>query len=560
MEVNKRRSSIASSESKRKSPKACIPCRKRKVKCDGNSPCDRCLKTDCECKFDKIPVKKEVTAESHKAKLKRLKERLDELSTIIDHTTTPPSASLSLSNQLNSSQKVKLWVTETGQGCYIPDNHLRIDRLPSGSNWERMMEEIEPKHNINEPPPIIRQHLLNIYFQYIDTLLPILHKPSFYHQLNNHEPVSSILLNAIYCVSSRWDMNTPIRDGEPRGWCYYEAAVKLLDQEYEPQLSTVQALLLLLKYNEHVRRRGFLWRTSYYFQMIVRMCKDLGLQRKIVVTSSTSPKILIELEKRKRTFWAVYCYDVMMSIENGVPFHFNLDKESHVDDPQVLMDEVNDQEKIIHFILLTKIIRCQAQITQFLHQKLDSQWAVKNMLTNWKEEETFEALTNHLKESIGILTSYTSFPEENDMSYAACFLYLASCFATISLHRPFAFQNTPTSSPHTGHCAEAAFNIRRIMGLVFRCEALEDMYCSIRGIHQIMHYVSAAITVFKEGGYESELRDLMQIALYLSSTSPVIEMNNKISTMQQSSTSFGFQPNPTLLSLLYTDDDPIPNI
>jgi hypothetical protein len=63
------------------------------------------LKTDCECKFDKIPVKKEVTAESHKAKLKRLKERLDELSTIIDHTTTPPSASLSLSNQLNSSQK-----------------------------------------------------------------------------------------------------------------------------------------------------------------------------------------------------------------------------------------------------------------------------------------------------------------------------------------------------------------------------------------------------------------------------------------------------------------------
>ncbi|KAG1141429.1 hypothetical protein G6F36_015697 [Rhizopus arrhizus] len=118
------------------------------------------------------------------------------------------------------------------------------------------------------------------------------------------------------------------------------------------------------------------------------MCKDLGLQRKIVVASNTSPKIMIELEKRKRTFWAVYCYDVMMSIENGVPFHFQLDKESHVDDPQVLMDEVNDQEKIIHFILLTKIIRCQAQITQFLHQKLDAQWAVKNMLTHWKEEET----------------------------------------------------------------------------------------------------------------------------------------------------------------------------
>lgn len=205
-------------------------------------------------------------------------------------------------------------VSTIGHASYIPDSCLRIDRVPTAysldENMDIILKELQPKPEIYNSEPI-QEHLLDIYFQYIDPLLPILHKPSFYHQVKSHQPVSSLLLNAIYCVSSRWDMSIPVREDEPRGWNYYQLAINLLNQQKEPQLSTVQALLLLLKYNEHVRRPGFVWRMRYYFQMIVRMCKDLGLQRDIMFNTS-SPSVMIELEKRKRTFWAVYCYDVMM--------------------------------------------------------------------------------------------------------------------------------------------------------------------------------------------------------------------------------------------------------
>ncbi|KAG1175355.1 hypothetical protein G6F70_004247 [Rhizopus microsporus] len=513
---SKRRSSVGS-ESKRKSPRACIPCRKRKVKCDGQSPCDRCVKANSACAFDKPPSKKESiksTTESHTVKLKKLEQKLTQLSAVID--TEVPEPPLFPNSGPSKSE---------GHASYIPDSCLRIDRVPTAFNLDENMDiilkELQPKPEIYNSEPI-QEHLLDIYFQYIDPLLPILHKPSFYHQVKSHQPVSSLLLNAIYCVSSRWDMSIPVREDEPRGWNYYQLATNLLNQQKEPQLTTVQALLLLLKYNEHVRRPGFVWRMRYYFQMIVRMCKDLGLQRDIMFNTS-SPSVMIELEKRKRTFWAVYCYDVMMSIENGTPFHFNI-KEYPIDNPYVLSDEANEHEKIMHFILLTKLMCCQAEIIDFLRRKLDPQFTVTNMITDWREEEAFNQLTGHLKTAIGMVTSITKFPTEDNMCYAVCFLYLAACFATISLHRPFAFQITDHSSPHTGHCTEAAFNIKHIIELILRCEAIEDMYCSIRGIQQVVHYLSAAVTVFREAGLEHEFNILLEITKKLAAISPVTEL------------------------------------
>lgn len=150
--------------------------------------------------------------------------------------------------------------------------------------------------------PIIYENLLQLYFEFVDPVIPILHKQSFYYEMNH----SNLLLHAMYCVSSRWDLSVPSNGNEPRGWYFYQTAINLLEQEEEANLSTIQAIFLLLKYNEHVRRPGFIWRTRYYFQMIIRMCKDLDLSKDNVAYS------IIEIEKRKRTFWAIFSYDVMM--------------------------------------------------------------------------------------------------------------------------------------------------------------------------------------------------------------------------------------------------------
>ncbi|KAI8076047.1 hypothetical protein BDF21DRAFT_342789 [Thamnidium elegans] len=300
------------------------------------------------------------------------------------------------------------------------------------------------------------------------------------------------------------------------------------------------------------------------------MCKDLGLPREIICTSSN---MFIEIEKRKRTFWAVYCYDVMMSIENGTTPNFST-ADCSLDIPHVLADEAQEHEKIMHFILLTKIMRNQSDIIDFLYRKHN-----KPTLNN-NTAKPFDQLTNELKATIGLITSTTKFPKKENMCYTICFLYLASCFATILLHRPFAlFQQqsiSPTTRSHQSHCTEAATRIKLITELILECDAFEDMYCSIRGIQQIVHYLSAAITIFKEGNFEQELQNTLKLTQTLASISPATEVvgqRQKIETCVKRKSlhlpdnvamNYGLQQqtmNTTHYdNQLYTTTSPLPNI
>ncbi|RCH78539.1 hypothetical protein CU098_001969, partial [Rhizopus stolonifer] len=370
---------------------------------------------------------------------------------------------------------------------------------------------------LNEP---IQQHLLKIYFQFIDPVIPVLHKPSFLHQLNTKR-VSRLLLNAMYCVSSRWDLvGVPQVEDEPRGWKYYQKAISLLEAQREAQLSTIQAIFLMLKYNEHVRRPGFMWRTRYYFQTVVRMCKDLGLARDI----TTIP--VVELECRKRTFWAAYCYDTMMrqAIENTRNYLLTtLLMPCSIDFPNILTDEAHESEKILHFILLSKIMRNQADIIQFLRCKHQKQLAI-----DWDEQNTYQKLFNELSTTVSLITSTTKSPRKENICYAVCFLYLSYNSAIILLCRPY----------DLNQCIEPALTIKNIVELILECNAFEDMYCSLRGIQQIVYYLSAAITVFKERSIEREYQITLQLAQKLASISPATEItgsqkNNRYFVQQQ---------------------------
>lgn len=169
-------------------------------------------------------------------------------------------------------------------------------------------------------------------------------------------------------------------------------------------------------------------------------------------------------------------------------------------------------------------MRNQSDIVDFLHRKY-----------NDRQGKSFDQLTSELKITINLITSTTKFPQKETMCYTTCFLYLASCFATILLHRPFALFHqqqqqqqqdnvSPITRSHQSHCTEAAIRIKLITELILECNAFEDMYCSIRGIQQIIHYLSAAITIFKEGHFEQDLQMTMRLTQTLASISPATEV------------------------------------
>lgn len=118
----------------------------------------------------------------------------------------------------------------------------------------------------------------------------------------------------MYAVASRFipnNTNTTTTNNDPPGWSYYKTAFGLIDTYSDvPRLTTVQALLLLAKYHEHIQRPGFFWRTKFFIQLAVNMSLSLGLSKE--PNLHTEPSWKHEFETRRRTFWALYTYDVLM--------------------------------------------------------------------------------------------------------------------------------------------------------------------------------------------------------------------------------------------------------
>jgi hypothetical protein len=156
----------------------------------------------------------------------------------------------------------------------------------------------------------LHHDLLATYFTHVQPYFPMIHKASFVHHIHDTSP---LLLNAMYAVAQQWvsiDSAAAKSTQAPPGLKYYQDAISLVELYTDaPRLSTIQGLLLIIKYNELVQRPGFFRRTRFYFDLVVRMCKDLGLPRALPPTCQVHPVLA---EQRRRIFWAAYIYDLLM--------------------------------------------------------------------------------------------------------------------------------------------------------------------------------------------------------------------------------------------------------
>lgn len=158
----------------------------------------------------------------------------------------------------------------------------------------------------------MKTNLIQLYFQYVHPSIPFLHRSIL--SKSEKESPSLLLLNAIYAVSSRftkYDKRFKQQEEDqdnPPGWSYYKMALSLIDLYADrPRLSTIQALLLMAKYNEHVYKSGFFWRTKHFIQLAVKMSTDMGLTKEEPFSACN-----YNSEMKRRTFWAVYTYEVLM--------------------------------------------------------------------------------------------------------------------------------------------------------------------------------------------------------------------------------------------------------
>jgi hypothetical protein len=114
----------------------------------------------------------------------------------------------------------------------------------------KITQKKTPPDTLDLPPKDLSEHLIKLYFTHFYPLLPMFYKRRLVSSFTPLEPISPLLLNAIYAVASRVTPDERVRSDtsspDTAGDVFFERAKCLLDDYYDtPRISTVQALLLM---------------------------------------------------------------------------------------------------------------------------------------------------------------------------------------------------------------------------------------------------------------------------------------------------------------------------
>ncbi|KAL2158032.1 hypothetical protein VTH06DRAFT_4842 [Thermothelomyces fergusii] len=135
-----------------------------------------------------------------------------------------------------------------------------------------------PGSKIRIPPELMPSddtvlHYLDLYFVNAHPYVPVLDKSHFYHQWHNsRESISPLLLEAVFAIAGR------LADEPAQGQQWLALASRHADSFMDvPRLSTLQALMILLKARESAPKKGYYYRSWMSIVQCVQLGKDLGL-------------------------------------------------------------------------------------------------------------------------------------------------------------------------------------------------------------------------------------------------------------------------------------------
>ncbi|KAI1003466.1 hypothetical protein K3495_g4741 [Podosphaera aphanis] len=310
---------------------SCVSCRKRKLKCDRVKPkCGTCTRLRHECEY---PERRRNLG-SKRRNIKELEARLAQVET-----------------QLVAESKSSL---NTGLGSRIDPNWNQMgmdvnvdlpsaglmtsyETIPPGLGFPQVaapsisMENVFPGELISLglqeplPPSGMMDELYEIYFEKFHPTMPIIHRTRFHTSLNlgpaSRPPVC--LSYAMWTLAA--SLSTKYLACEE---VFYERARRYIEMaemkghgESFVSLQYAQTWGLICNYEA---RKMYFTRSWMSTGQMVRMVQMLGLWRLDHDESSAKeslqpPKDWVELEERRRTFWAAFYSDRFVSSGSGWP-------------------------------------------------------------------------------------------------------------------------------------------------------------------------------------------------------------------------------------------------
>ncbi|ORX94520.1 hypothetical protein BCR34DRAFT_499193 [Clohesyomyces aquaticus] len=173
----------------------------------------------------------------------------------------------------------ELKIDHTAVAPYIMNQRKTLAETPAQEEYEvQLPPSASLDHTIRIPPEMMPSEdqalqYFDYYFTNIHPYCPVINRAYFYQQWQTApETISPLLLEAIFACASL------MLDGVSEGNKWLALASKHEESFKDvPRLSTVQAMILLMKAREASPRRGYFWRSWMTVVNMVAMAKDLDL-------------------------------------------------------------------------------------------------------------------------------------------------------------------------------------------------------------------------------------------------------------------------------------------
>lgn len=379
-----------------------------------------------------------------------------------------------------SSSSVALFISalSTKQKLTGSLNTMHLQDYSNLYPWERATADAEKSRYVFPDSDLIMD-LVTIYFETINPILPVLHRPTFTEGVVNgshlrDENFGGTLLLVLAVASRYSDDPRVLADPSSRrsaGWRYivqapiFKKAVLAPPGLYELQSSVLGAI-----YSMSTSVPQFSWTV---IGVGLRAATEIGLHRQ----KPKGHKMTVDDELKKRSFWALVILDRLLSLYLGRPVMLQ-EEDFDLELPMECDDEYWDigPDRDVHFCqpadkpskvsFFTAHIRLSG-IMSIVVRNLYSIRKGRDMLglTEKDEQQIVADIDSSMNAWMNSIPDHLRWDPDNDYTtffYQSAVLYNAYYLLQIHIHRPFLRTDSPLSEPSLAISTTAARSCTRI--------------------------------------------------------------------------------------------------
>ncbi|KAI9802183.1 MAG: hypothetical protein M1825_002903 [Sarcosagium campestre] len=449
-----------------------------------------------------------------------------------------------------------LKIAENGVAPYISHQKRNLAEAPALEDFDEYLRNLplpsSPGQTVKIPPELMpseeqAMEYFAIFFNDIHPYVPVINKCYFYQQWQTHRSsISPLLLEAMFACAGK------LSDAPQEGAKWLALASKHADCFMDvPRLSTLQAMLLILKARESSPQRGYFFRSWMTIVTLVTMAKDLGLEDHYGLHQDgmTCSSTYNDCVTKTRLWQTLFVYELMIGAPQGRS-DFAVDPSTvdlSVSDSFLGLDD-SELQVSRNWIYMSRIIRNVRRMNDtYANLK-------KERLKDWGNDPRFVQLTPSFDTWLKDLPPdlHVSYPDDGALPWLPSHFVgnLNSYYelSLIMLHRPQlaasdSFAVDGKWKHHMYVCYTSAKKLCRLQEAILAQYGLPGLFCMQRGINftiyailtcSVLHLV--AITS-PDPDLNSDARDFftrhMRILEQCTSAFPMPEMQAQIEPLRE---------------------------